>query len=122
MTIEKLAVNKALAMLKAAGCRFKIIESDGLEHGELLVAPPPPARQPRRKLAYPLGTFSNHFQPYVSGCEVGQKVTVPYGRFQSESDKSSIHSALTGYLSKTWGNGSYFTLPNILGVDVIRSA
>jgi hypothetical protein len=114
MSVDTLAVKKAIALLDAAKAQYKIIIEDGTEFGELEVS----AKKPKKERLYPYGALTAHFAPYIKDLPIGGKAQIPVGDF----DLKSIRTALTGYCSKEWGNETYLSSINreTNTVDIIR--
>lgn len=121
MNIQKIAITKALPLLRASGAQFKIIEPDGTEHGTLVVASPVEAK--RRANLHPRGTFSTHFKPLVEKVAVGESIVVPYvAHLQSELDKERLQASMCSHLTQIWGKQTYLTHRNGQGVELLRLA
>jgi len=119
MEVQKIATSRAVRMLVAAGCKFKVIEADGTEHGELAVMPEPKPRT-RQPGKYPHGTYLAYFKPIVDSIKPDGASVVPYGQFQSPDDRESLRGSICGYLTRVWGHQSYITHCNDQGVEVLR--
>jgi hypothetical protein len=89
-------------MLNACKVQFAIIDSDGRKHGTLEVM----AKKKRRPLKYPFGALAKHFAPYIENLKEDQAAEVPC----KEYDMESMRSAIAGWASSHWGNGSCSTM------------
>jgi len=118
MNIKKIALSRALNMLKGADCTFKIIEPDGTEHGTLILATPAADRK-RAPNKLPHGTLLNHAKPYLKDVMPGTAIVVPFGEFEGDS-KESLRGTICAHLSKAWGHGSYITHTNSAGIEILR--
>lgn len=101
MSIKKVALQKAIAMLQAAGAKYKIIDENGEEHCNF-------DEKKTRTYKYPFGALSKHFKPFVENMEPGDLVEVPSATF----DLLSMQSAIAGWFCNNHGNGSCMTSIN----------
>lgn len=103
--LQKIALSKALAMLRGAGAKYIVVLPGGTElvHGDLKLAPPGPTVKPRtRKQLVPTGTYKNAYDPYLRGLQVGQTVRIPYNGL----DPDGLQAASSAWCSKNWGSGT----------------
>lgn len=119
MNVQKIAIERALRFLNAAGCKYCILEPDGTKHGALEVAAPKgPTRQASR---FPRGAMLAHYMPFVKDLKAGDAALVPYGDFGAdEGSKSALRGALAAWCSAKWGNKTYITHNNAQGVELLR--
>lgn len=119
MEVQKTALTRALALLRAAGVKFAVIGLDGEKYGELEIAAPRSVRrQPSR---FPRGSFIGYFAPLVKGMKAGDSVLVPFGQFgQDAIAKEQLRSALASHCSAQWGNKTYITHTNREGIELLR--
>jgi hypothetical protein len=120
MSVQKIAISKALAFLKAAGAQFKVIEDDGTEHGELLAIKPKPVGKQRRNPMHPYGTFTDYAKQFIDDAKAGSLKLIPYGRFEKHEERQSLKSSLCAYCSKHWGNESYIINSTDDGIELLR--
>lgn len=107
-------IQKAVALLKASGCQFKVITMDGEEFGDLEVVHKK-TKQLRDGRKY--GELSKHIAPHLKlSARVGDVLEIPSGRYNAEH----IRSALCAILTKRWGSGSYTTAIASDSVQVMR--
>tara|TARA_B110000211_G_C14080853_1_gene554427 strand:+ start:3357 stop:3722 length:366 start_codon:yes stop_codon:yes gene_type:complete len=119
MEVQKIAIERALRFLNAAGCKYCILEADGTKHGTLEVAAP--KKQERRASRFPRGAMLTHYKPFVQNMKAGDSVLVPYGEFGADEEgKSALRGALGSWCSATWGNKTYITHNNAKGVELLR--
>ena len=119
--LQKIALAKALAMLRAADAKYIVVLPGGTElaHGDLKLAPPEPAIKPRtRKQVVPTGTYKKAYDPFLKGMQVGQSVRIPYNGL----DPEGLQSACTAWCSSNWGKGSAMSHKAEDAVEVIRIA
>lgn len=116
MEVQKLALNRAMAMLTAAKCQFAIVDAEGNKYGGLQVAEPPK----RTRGAFPRGTLVAHFQPYIKDVKPGDVVCVPYGICAEKPQRDALQRAIASHCSAAWGNKTYITHMNDAGVEVLR--
>lgn len=113
--IQQREFNRAIAVLEALGCQYKIITKTGEEFGGLeVVVAKPKKRAPSR---HPYGTLINYNRELLNfDLKPGDVQSIPVGDFEAESVRSSICSIL----SSTWGIGAYTTSVSGDHVDVMR--
>jgi hypothetical protein len=119
MEVQKIAIERAMLLLKAAGCKYCILEDDGTKHGTLEIAEPKgPSRNPPR---FPRGAMLAHYLPFVKDMKPGEATLVPYGDFGASDDgKSALRGSLASWCSAKWGNKTYITHNNAQGVELLR--
>ena len=119
MEVQKIAIERALRFLNAAGCKYCILEADGTKHGTLEVAA---HKEPtRRSGRFPRGAMIAHYMPFVKDMKAGDSALVPYGDFGAdEGSKSALRGSLASWCSATWGNKTYITHNNSQGVELLR--
>jgi len=107
-------IQKALALLKASGCQYKVITIDGEEHGDLeVIRKKSKCIRDGRKY----GELSAHITPFIrSSSKIGDVLEIPCGTYKAEH----IRSALCAILTKRWGTGSYTTAIANNKVQVMR--
>lgn len=117
--IQKLALNKALAMLKGAGCKYIVLLPDGTEHvlGDLKLAPPEQTR--KRVQVVPMGTYKKIYEPLLKDLEIGEIAFVPC---PEGLDGKGMQSACTAWCNGQWGTGSAMSHRTDTGVEIIRVA
>ena len=119
MEVQRIAIERALRFLNAAGCKYAILEADGTKHGTLEIAAPKETR--RRASRFPRGAMLAHYMPFVKDLKAGDAALVPYGDFGVDEDgKSALRGALASWCSATWGNKTYITHNNAQGVELLR--
>lgn len=119
MQVKQICLQRALAMLNAAGCAYCVVEADGTKHGTLEVAA---VKKPVRvKGLFPYGALRNYYLPFVEKMEVGGAVTIPYATFGSTPDsRSALRGAISSWCSANWGNQTYLTHMAKDGVELVR--
>lgn len=116
--LQKLALNKAFAMLKGAGCKYIVVLPDGTEHtlGDLKLAP---REQPRKRhQVVPMGTYKKIYEPVLKVMEIGQMVHLS----AEGHDPKGLQSACTAWCSSNWGKGSAMSHLTATGVELMRVA
>lgn len=117
MEVQKIAISRAVALLRSAKCQFAIIDADGNKQGDLEIA----TQGRRSRGAFPRGTLIAHFLPHIENMKPGDAACVPYGRFAAEkSHRDSLQKAISSHCSAAWGNKTYITHMNDKGVEVLR--
>ena len=112
MGIQTLAIEKALRLLQASGASYHVIHDDK-EWGEAIK----PKRVKKESL-YPRGALTAHVVKYVKDIKPNQTAKIPAGEYNIDS----VRSTTTGYLSYTWGNGSYMIHKEPTYIEVLRLA
>lgn len=117
MSVQQLAIERAVNMLKGAGAQFKIITADGQHYGELEIAAP--EQRKRKVYTRPLGEMRDYFKPFVVGMIPGGYVEIPAGKYELED----IRGPLSAWMHSKWGTGSAITSINREKnvVEVIRT-
>ena len=110
MEIQKLAVEKALRILRASGASFHV-KLDDQEWGEAIAT-----KRAKKESKYPRGALAAHIAKYAKDIQPNGTVKIPVGEFDIES----VRSSTTGYLSAKWGNGSYMIHKEPTYVEVLR--
>ena len=119
MEVQKEAIARALKLLAAAKCTFAIIEADGTKHGTLEIQAS--NARTRTALRFPMGALTAYFQPLIKDMKPGDATVIKYGQFGIDGDaKESLRSSLASHCSKHWGNKTYITHMNDIGVELLR--
>lgn len=104
MKVQKLTLERAIALLNAVKAKYKIIAEDGTEYGDLELAP----KKGKRQFKYPLGEMSNYYRPMVEDMQPGDVRVVPAGKFAIEA----LRGTMTGWIAFKWGAGAAVTSVN----------
>ena len=116
--IQKRELTRAIDLIKALGCTYKVITPDGEAFGELEVVTKKPKaeRAPRKD---PYGAVVAYSREKLDmNAAVGVVQEVPCGAFDAESLRSSLCNVLT----KAWGKDTYTTAAHHNKVEVMRIA
>lgn len=120
--IKVVARDRALVMLKAAGCKYIVIDADGNKYveGGLELAEPkaPPTREAKKHR--PRNTLVNYYRPFIKDMQVGDCVEVPFGPFENEKDE--LQAAMSAWCSHYWGSKAAMTHQSVSGVEILRVA
>lgn len=110
--IKALALDRLVKQLENLGCQFKIIAEDGTEFGTLEVQPPKRS-SPRLDIR-----GETNYPDLLKDLAVGDAAFVPAGT----APLNKVQSVCCGFMSATYGNGSYMTVqhPDRNGVEVLR--
>jgi hypothetical protein len=104
MEAMKLTIlNKALAMLRATGSKYAVIDCDGNKYGELEIVEPKARKKHVRSGIHFKPMFIDKISKVVPGEEI-HVFTPPEG-----IPIENYRSAMCGYASQNWGNGTYST-------------
>ena len=113
MSVKQHALEKALQILRALKCQYKVITIDGQEYGDLVVVA---TNRQRNKPLLPIGTYSNYIRPHLEKLKVGDVAVVPFGNFTGGELQSNIGARAI----HMWGKGSYKSCINGEAVEVLR--
>lgn len=113
MELNKIMLNKAMAMLNAARCSYAIVTDDGQEFGDLKIARDDGNTRRHRE--------NRGISEYIKGCvrDVpigGTCVIIPTDKFPLQALRSSVPSTL----GRIWGLGSFCTHKTDECVEVAR--
>lgn len=113
---KEIALERAIAMLKAANATFAVITESGEEiiHGDIQIVKK--ADLKRKKKDRPLGALVNHYGPIVKNMSPGDVVTVPANDFVPQE----LRSAISAWACEHWGAKSAITSVRPEGVEVLR--
>lgn len=119
MELKNIARDRALAMLRAAGCEYVVVDPEGQQHshGSLEVAPP----KKRTRIVSkdrPFGELVRYYRPFLEPMQPGDSTMIPYGKYEIE--KKTLHASVSAWCSKHWGNKKSLTHANDAGVEVLR--
>jgi len=103
MSVNQIALDRALKLLDAAGVQYAVIGLDGVKHGVLEVAEEKSKK--KRALRYAYGEFRDYFMPYIKDMEPGDSVKIPPGKYQLEE----LRGPLSSWCSTNWGAGNTIT-------------
>ena len=111
MQVEKKALDKALKILDAIGCRYGVETEDGEAFGVELV------RERKRGKVYNKGCM-NYCQQEIQNLNVGEKLTVQV----KDYDVPVVQSCLATAANKLFGPGSVVTTRNAASgcIEVMR--
>lgn len=118
MNVKQIAIDRAVAMLKAAGTKFVILNEDGdkIIHGDIDIAEPV-ERKRRLNKDRPRGALINHYGPFVTPLKPGDCATIPRGDFNIRE----LRSAISAYACHNWGKKSAVVATNgDDGIEILR--
>lgn len=120
--VKIVARDRALTMLKAAGCKYIVIDSEGEKHieGDLKLAEPEAPKKRNFAKHRPRNTLVNYYKPFVENMQVGDCVTVPFGPFENE--RAPLSAAVSAWCTHYWGHKAAITHQGPSGVEVLRVA
>lgn len=115
MNVKVMALERALATLRALGAQYiiKMADESMHAHGELKLALPEPPKRNKVPRTY----THNYYRPLVEPMQVGDCVVVPW---TDNATHESLQSAVTAWCSNHWGNGSYISSQSEQGLEVLR--
>ena len=107
--IVKRTVAQAIKLLDASGVKYKIIDQDGNEFGDLVVVEP---KKTNKIYKHPPGTMYRFYYPLIKDMKVGDVVAIKNFDFEPRA----LQGAITAWATEHWGKGSYKTC--VVGPDV----
>jgi len=118
--IQKRELIRAIDLIKALGCTYKIIAPDGQEYGDLKVLVPKTGKAGKRApRKHPYGAVIAHVRQHLDmDAEVGIVQEVACGSLDPETVRSSICAVLTA----AWGKDTYTTATQPGTVEVMRTS
>ena len=115
--IQKRELVRAIDLIKALGCTYKVITPDGEAFGELQVAAPKTVKRAARK--HPYGVVVAHVRKHLDmTAQIGVVQVIECGDLDNETVRSSICTVLTA----AWGKDTYTTATQPGKVEVMRIA
>lgn len=120
MNTRTIALTRALALLRSAGCKFIVIDEAGTEHSEggLRLAPEENGTKRRRAEHREHGALVAYYRPLLENAAVGDVKTIPLGPFKGE--REALRKAITGWCCAHWGNGAAITSTSDDAIEVLR--
>jgi hypothetical protein len=109
MNVQEVAAAKALMILKAAGARFHIKMSDGIEYGEPIVE-----GKPRKKVG---PSILHHYQEPIERMEVGDVVQLAY---PADIDRVRFKTNAQSYARNKFGPDSCVVGKTDTHVEILR--
>jgi hypothetical protein len=102
--VQKIALEKLLKSLGALGCKFAVVDPEGVKHGDLEIAEPTQAAK-RSPLKHAYGELKRYVDAQLDGIAVGAVINVPKDKFDLETLQSSC-----GHVMRlNFGSDSYMT-------------
>lgn len=108
------ALNRALLLLKAAGCEYAVRTAAGELLGTLPIAPPPKARRHAR-----VNRFADE-TGYVAMLRAMAPGDVKSIELADPSRLEAFRSCVSAQASKFWGRGNSITSLTATAVEVLR--
>jgi hypothetical protein len=111
--IQEVVLKRAIVMLEGMKCSYAIIDPLGNKHGLLDVK-----EKPTNVRKYPHGERSRYTLSFIHLMQVGDVISIPFGKFKAEEVQVSVTSSA----NKAWGKGSLTTTLNRASqtVEVMR--
>ena len=109
--IVKRTIAQAIKLLDATGVKYKVIDKDGNEFGELVVS-----ETKKTNRLYPRGAMFRYYHPLIKDMKIGDVVAIESGEFTTKS----LQGAITSWATATWGKGSYTTCVVGSSVQILR--
>lgn len=100
------AIAQAMHILRATKCSFKIATAEGTIFSEGFAEE---THSRKKNPNRPYGLIASHFKPLIKDMKIGEVVEVPWHQQIREDD---LQSAMTAWMTSTWGKGTYTTQKN----------
>lgn len=114
--VQAVALGRALALLKAAGVKFAVIDEDGIKHGELEIAEPK-----TRKVFGPRKRWDKEIMPgyreQISKMQPGDQIEWVLADHQQALAFQKVSS---GCAHANFGSDNYITLVKGNEVELLR--
>jgi hypothetical protein len=103
--IKQITFDRTIKTLAALGVEYIIKDSEGVVHtlGTLCLAEAPPTPKRQKRSGLPHGDLTSHVATYMEKMVVGDVVCVP---IYEGGNLKSLHSAVSSYAGRVWGNGN----------------
>lgn len=114
---QRIFLQKAIKILEAMKCDFKIISEFG-EFGKLEV------NKPKMRMRRKRGSIDQIFNPKLASMNVGDVVTMDFEYFKQFDFKSiaDVGKAMGKYTNRLWGSGATIYSSNDTTIEVMRIA
>jgi hypothetical protein len=112
--VQDRMIEKAINILTATGCEFKVISPTGWEYGELNVEDI--EEKPKRRIGKPRNDFVSLIKQHIPDQGVvGEVYIMPTFGF----NKSSLRSSVVWRLDRLWGENSYELSVNGKQIEIL---
>lgn len=119
--IKQITFDRTIKTLAALGVEYIIKDSEGVVHtlGSLTLAEPAPEKKRQKRSGLPHGDLSGHVATHTDKMVVGDVVCVP---MYEGGNLKSLHSAVSSYAARVWGNGNGTTHKDVANncIEVMR--
>lgn len=119
--IKQITFDRTIKTLAALGVEYIIKDSEGVVHtlGSLCLAAPAPEKKRQPRSGLPYGGLNSHITVYMDKMVVGDVVCVP---IYEGGNLKSLHSAVSSYAARVWGNGNGTTHKDVANncIEVMR--
>lgn len=102
--VQKIALEKLLKSLGALGCKFAVVDPEGVKHGDLEIVDAT-QKGKRSPLKHPHGELKRYIDTKLDGIAVGAVINVPKDKF----DLETLQSSCGHYMRLNFGSDSYMT-------------
>jgi hypothetical protein len=104
--VRTIALDRAIALLKAAGCKYAIVPLEGepiLQGVEIAL---PKERKKRTGSVYKFGELAKYYKSVLSlDADIGSVQLLPLNGY----DANVLRGSISAWLSTHWGNKTYIT-------------
>lgn len=104
MSMQQIAFERALNILRGLGLSYAVIDQDGTKHGDLEVAPPKPERGPRVVRNRGLNDRFQYIEK-ITNCKPGEVITFDLGNDEGDL-VTALRGCISGTATKVWGKGN----------------
>ena len=115
MNTQTIAIQRAVALLGAAGAKYKIIAADGAEFGDLVVATEPVTKPRKMNKEFAWGERTAYAKAFIEKMNPGDVLIVPYGPYGRP-----MAGIVACTASDMWGKGSNVTVSKEDSVEILR--
>jgi hypothetical protein len=116
--IQKRELTRAINLINALGCTYKIITPEGEKFGELRVVEPT-VRTKRAELRYPYGVLKRYVCDEMKmDLAIGEVYEVKCGQFHA----ATLRASICAHLTKNWGSKTYTTVAHKDRIEILRTA
>ena len=115
MSVQNTAINRAIALLNAAGAKYKVIAPDGTEHGELVIATEPPKKPRKMNREFAWGERTAYVRAHIETMKPGDVKVIPYGPYGK-----TVMQITSSTAHDMWGVGAHIVSSAKDGVELLR--
>lgn len=110
MSMQQVALDRAITILRGLNLEFAIIDAEGTKHGNLSVVPPKADRGPRIVKNKGLNERFQYVEK-INACKPGEVITFDLGP-ADEHLVTALRGCISGTATKVWGKGNQLGTTN----------